>query len=93
MTNDIVPQEPPDFSKRYWLFGWNKFITLNIQTMWPMQYFIKSFDTLEKAMRYKPIGEYTGLRSEWEYQVVYDCQMDFHKAWTEKAQWVIEEDE
>jgi len=85
-------QDAPDFSKRYWLFAWNNFIALNLQTMWPMKHFVKSFDTLEEAMRYKPIGEeYPNLSPHWEYQVIYDCRANFHRAWIEKAQWIVEE--
>jgi len=43
-TNASIPQDSPDFSKRYWLFGYPEY-----EASGGMEDFIASYDTLEMA--------------------------------------------
>lgn len=44
MTNDSIPQDPLDFSKRYWLFGYPEY-----EAGGGINDFIASYDTIEEA--------------------------------------------
>lgn len=57
MTDNIVPQYPRDFSKRYWLFSWTVF-----QSSGGMRDFYASFDTLEEAQaKYEALHSFLSL--------------------------------
>lgn len=66
MTQDSIPQHTPDFSKRYWLFGYPEY-----EASGGMGDFIASFDMMEVAQEN---GESLREHRTLDYMHIFDSQ-------------------